>query len=240
MRQVEHHTWPRPPRALTRAEDGRRRTPRVRRESYEALLPAFAGGRFSLYLWEALGQSSGHKPNRHGTAVLWSDTFKERRAYLLAHLVAPWKLMLLDLAFRRNVGYFTARFVHALNGRCGRNDFDKPPVSLQVADWLEHQPGPVLLGMDANSPSVDHPDHNPTRCHFRILGPGDFKNRLLGPQPRHRLRDVLRTHLTADPDGRSRRRPSATGRSPSPNRLPGGQPTRCDHNPRDPSGFRRR
>ena len=41
---------------------------------------------------------------------------------------------------------------------------------------------------------------------FPWLGPGSFDRRLLGPDPRHRLRDTLRTYLDAHPDEYGRRR----------------------------------
>lgn len=202
----------------------------VRREAYEVIRPHFAGGCFSLDLWEGLGRTSEHKPNRHGTAILWSDTFTQRRERLLDHLVAPWKLMLVDLAFTRNLGYFTAASYHALNGRCGPDGFDKPRLSLQVADWLEHQPGAVLLGMDANSPELDHPDHERIRWCFEWLGPADFEGRLLGASTRHRLRDVLRTHLSTHPEKlEAIRAQRPEGPLAISHCLPGGEAKRYDH-----------
>jgi hypothetical protein len=159
----------------------------------------FDWGVFSLDLWgDRVREIS---PNRHGVAVLGSSQLApRRRPYLVDHLVAPWKMLVMDLALTRHRGYFTAVSYHALNGQRGKDGFDKPRLTLQVADWLEHQAQPVVLGMDANSPMVDHPDPAKVEWCFRWLGPGDFEGRLLGPSARHRLRDTLRTLLDARPE----------------------------------------
>jgi hypothetical protein len=157
-----------------------------------------AWGVYSLDLWGE--RISGISPNRHGVAVLGSAQLApRRRPYLVGHLVAPWKMLVVDLALTHHRGYFTGASYHALNGQCGADGFDKPRLTLQVADWLEHQPQPVVLGMDANSPMVDHPDPSKVEWCFRWLGPGDFEGRLLGPNPGHRLKDTLRTFLDARP-----------------------------------------
>jgi len=131
-------------------------------------------------------------PNKHGVAVAGSSQLAPRRCYLVEHFVAPWKMPAVDLALTHHRGYFTALSYHAFYGQCGQDGFDKPRLTLQVADWLEHQPQPVVLGMDANSPVVDHPDPAKAEWSFPWLGPGSFDRRLLGPNPRHRLRDTLR------------------------------------------------
>ena len=172
--------------------------------AFTELRRRFDWGVYSLDLWgDRVREIS---PNKHGVAVVGSSQLDPRRCYLVEDFVAPWKMLAADLALTHHRGYFTAVSYHALNGQCGRDGFDKPRLTLQVADWLEHQPQPVVLGMDANSPMVDHPDPSKIEWSFPWLGPGSFDGRLLGPSPRHRLRDTLRTYLTAHPDEYGRRR----------------------------------
>ena len=138
-------------------------------------------------------------PAGHGVAVLWSSRLAGRGARVLPYLVAPHRFLVCDLAFTERRGYFQACAYHALNGEQGEDGFDKPRMTYQVARWLEEQPGPVILGMDANSPDVDHPDFARTRCHFDWLGPRHLERALLGPEAKHRCRDVYRSLVDAKP-----------------------------------------
>lgn len=62
-----------------------------------------------------------------------------------------------------------------------------------IADWLAGQSGDVLLGLDANAPHVDHPDHRLNQ--WWRAGEVD----LLGHAPRHRLVDAYRRYLGDHP-----------------------------------------
>ena len=75
----------------------------------------------------------------------------------------------------------------ATGGRPGR-----PPLGYArqlfhrvCADWLTEHQGPMLFGVDANSPYLDHPDP----VQWRPSMAGDAT--LIGPQPRHHLTDAL-------------------------------------------------
>ncbi len=83
----------------------------------------------------------------------------------------------------------------ATSGRSGR-----PPLGYTrqlfhcvCADWLAEHDGPMLFGVDANSPYVDHPDP----AHWQPSMAGDAT--LIGPQPRHHLTDALYRWLDAHP-----------------------------------------
>jgi len=62
----------------------------------------------------------------------------------------------------------------------------------------------VILGGDFNTPKLDPPDQRDIRTHWhsgdnKLKGlPGD--DRLVGPEPIHGLRDVLRLYLADRPD----------------------------------------
>ncbi len=75
----------------------------------------------------------------------------------------------------------------ATGGRPGR-----PPLGYTrqlfhrvCADWVAEHDGPMLFGVDANSPYIDHPDP----AHWQPSMAGDAT--LIGPHPRHHLTDAL-------------------------------------------------
>jgi endonuclease/exonuclease/phosphatase family metal-dependent hydrolase len=76
----------------------------------------------------------------------------------------------------------------------------KPAFHAGIARWLAGLRAPVVFGMDAGAPEVDHPDF--THTVFRRPTPaagGLGEDQLLGEGAEHGLRDVLRTHLAANP-----------------------------------------
>ena len=80
----------------------------------------------------------------------------------------------------------------------------KPAQAVQLARWLASVQGPVVLGGDFNTPKVDPPDRGGIRTHWhsgddKLKGlPGD--DLLVGPEPVHGLRDVLRLYLANRPE----------------------------------------
>ncbi len=88
---------------------------------------------------------------------------------------------------------------HALHGGHGTI---KPATSQALGYWLSKQTGRVLVGMDANSPWVDHPDESRMEAcweqhpvlHATTMG---MERALLGPRGdrKHDLADVWRTFL---------------------------------------------
>jgi len=79
----------------------------------------------------------------------------------------------------------------------------KPAQAVQLAQWLASVEGPVILGGDFNTPKLDPPDQSDIRTHWhsgdkKLKGlPGD--DLLVGPEPIHGLRDVLRLYLADRP-----------------------------------------
>ena len=203
----------------------------VKQPAYEKFRELFADGVYSI--GPSLRRTE--PAPSHGVAVLWSDRLVSRGAQLLEYVVAPHRFLVCDLAFVEQRGYLRACSYHALNGEQGEDRFDKPRFTYQVARWLEDQPLPVIIGMDANSPAVDHPDFQQTRCHFDWLGLRHFERALLGPEARHRLSDVWRVWIDQHPeelDAIRRDRPKGplavshrTGRTST----RAGNPQRFDH-----------
>src|SRR5207249_4459190 len=80
----------------------------------------------------------------------------------------------------------------------------KPQQAVAFAAWLGTSVGPVILGADANTPLVDHPDFALTRTHWHtgdrhLRGaPGD--DCLWAATKAHGLRDALRRWLDDHPD----------------------------------------
>ena len=114
----------------------------------------------------------------------------------------------------------------ATGGRSGR-----PPAGYArqlfhrvCASWVAEQPGPVLFGVDANSPRVDHPD--PQRWEPALAGDAT----LIGPAPEHHFRDALYRWLDDCPEEFAlvqAERPD--GPLAISYRLPGGEARRYDH-----------
>jgi endonuclease/exonuclease/phosphatase family metal-dependent hydrolase len=165
-------------------------------EAFERFRALFADGVHSI----AHDLCDADPAPKHGVALLWSERLAGRGARLLNHMVLPHRFLVCDLAFVEQRGYFAACSYHALNGEQGEDGFDKPRFTYQVARWPEDQPTPIVIGMDANSPAVDHPDITKIECHFDWLGPRHFERALLGPEARHRLVDTWRVWLDTHPD----------------------------------------
>lgn len=67
----------------------------------------------------------------------------------------------------------------------------KPRQALLLARWLAERAGPVIFGIDANTPRIEHPDL------AQNIWWHDDEARLLGIERSHDARDVYREHLRA-------------------------------------------
>jgi exonuclease III len=70
----------------------------------------------------------------------------------------------------------------------------KPKSHVLLSKWLASRESPVLLGIDANAPKVDHPDYSQNVWWW----PDEPK--LLGEDRIHDLRDSFRDYLKHNPD----------------------------------------
>ena len=137
---------------------------------------------------------------KHAPAILGRAPFVAVARPPMRHLVAPDKVVVADVRVAGTPSFFTLASYHAHNGKQGPDHCDKPRLTMQVGEWLEGEWGPVIIGMDTNSPGTDHPDPELIDCCFSWLGPRQFERRLLGAEATHRLGDVLRTWLCEHPD----------------------------------------
>lgn len=180
---------------------------------------------FSLYLAPkpaSLGRRYGL-----GVAVFGAPTTSCRLVHLpLPDLVQPERLLAVEVWPVGHAAPLTVLNYHALHGGHGAV---KPQASAQVGQWLEEEQGTVLLGMDANSPDIDHPDFAETVCHWAQPPYTELEQQLLGPRKRHRLRDLFRDHLAQHPTeyGAVRRRAPAGPLAVS--HYSRGRPRRYDH-----------
>lgn len=154
----------------------------------------FDWGLLSLDHRPRLSGSGGAE--RLGVAVYGRAGLRVRSSGVLDHLPRPEKFLFVDVEAEGWRHPVTVASYHAAPGP------GKPESTLGVAHWLELQFGPAILGVDANSPSVDHPDHERSiycwgQAPYTLMEPA-----LIGPPSavRHRLRDALRLRLAAHPD----------------------------------------
>jgi hypothetical protein len=73
----------------------------------------------------------------------------------------------------------------------------------RLRDWVNATAGPLIVGADANTPEIDHPDRDLVRTRWftglrKLAGePGD--DVMFGGQPEHRLDDAFRCWLDQHP-----------------------------------------
>jgi hypothetical protein len=176
---------------------------------------------------------------RLGCAVLGASTTVFLGAQLLddAPFDAsdPERLGFLSRTVAAQVGICGARMVtacsfHARRTASRRVAQLKPVFLTGIARWLAKQPSPILFGMDANAPAVDHPDF--CRSSFRWPTPpegGSGEDQLLGPDAVHGLDDVLRRHLDQNPEELRRIRQQRPDGPLAISYRPTAEPARYDH-----------
>jgi endonuclease/exonuclease/phosphatase family metal-dependent hydrolase len=172
----------------------------------------------------------------HGVAVLGRSHIAPTVRPPASDLLAPEKLLAVDLQTDGLDHPLTIASYHAYAGRKGTDQLDKPLLSGQVAEWLAGETGSMVLAMDANSPWVDHPDPGQVECCFAQPDSWHMERALLHPVDKcHGLQDTLRTWLDKHPAEMARikaERPAGpltvshrTGRTA----LGPGNPRRYDH-----------
>lgn len=91
---------------------------------------------------------------RLGCAILGRHPFELRSVHLIDAAPLPERTLVCDIGCGDE--RLTVAGVHMPPGVTWKQL--KPQTFIAVADWLAAHFGPTLLGMDANSPKVDHPD----------------------------------------------------------------------------------
>lgn len=219
----------------------------LNRSVYRSLLPHPSAyqrmyERPTLFSWGALSTNLS-KPRgsevRLGCAVLGTTSTAMLRARLLdgasfgvtgaRRTAFLQRTIAVTLAIPGGRSLLACSF-HARPGPSSARTHLAPTFHAGVAGWLAGTAGPVVFGMDANAPAVDHPDF--ARTVFRRPAPpggGPGEDLLLGPDAEHGLRDVLRLHLAGDPERLAHLRDSAPHGPLAVSGVHAGEPVRHDH-----------
>lgn len=158
-------------------------------------LEGWADGVYGLDLWpQQPGQGGSYAL---GAAVLVRSALHEAGQVLdLPDIGRPERLIKASIPCAACQIPMTLVAYHALHGGHGTT---KPRTAERFAQWLEEQAGPVIVGMDANSPNLDHPDEDKIECFWDQPETHDMERRLVSGDRRHRLSDVWRTYLDEHP-----------------------------------------
>ena len=141
----------------------------------------------SHYTVDYLGQDA--EPS-HPCAILSSADIRLRNPLLMPDLPFPEKCMIVDAELDTTV--IKVSSFHTPPGVAVKEL--KPQSLVILAEWLKSRDFPVVLGIDANAPKVDHPDIARNKWWW----PDEAK--LLGEQKIHDLRDAFRDYLMNNPD----------------------------------------
>jgi exonuclease III len=149
--------------------------------------PMFEWGIHSITLRPSL-RSEGRRRGL-GTALLGRAPFFFKDAALLSSVPAPERALITDVDSPEGVIKVCA--FHVPPGATWGGPM-KSQTFRGFAEWLREQSGPVLVGMDANTPKLDHPTHSLNEWWRKD------EDLLLGATATHGLSDALRTHLSAN------------------------------------------
>jgi hypothetical protein len=121
--------------------------------------------------------------------VFGQQPFRLRKYYLLEDAPLPERTLVVEVDVADDP--FTVCSFHAPPGVNWKAL--KPQSLVALARWLSTRQGPLLVGMDANTPKTDHPDIHQNEWWWKE------EPLLLGAQPLHHLHDALRVWLAAHP-----------------------------------------
>jgi exonuclease III len=150
--------------------------------------PLFHWSVSSLTL-RAPGPAEG-RARRMGCSIFGRSPFRFVASSVLAHVAFPERTVV--VVAETDTGPHTFASFHTPPGASWGEI--KPATLKAIAEWLSEQKGRVVIGIDANTPKTDHPNPEENEWWW------DEEPLLLGPSPRHQLRDVLRVFLESRPD----------------------------------------
>ena len=149
----------------------------------------------SLFSWSAFsldirppGKNEG-RGRQLGCAVLGQTPFRLIGSSLLESTPLPERTLIVEV--ESPAGPLKVCSFHAPPGVSWHEK--KPQSFLALAHWLTQHQSEVIVGMDANAPKRDHPDHQQNEWWW------EEEECLLGDQPLHSLKDALRVWLAAHP-----------------------------------------
>lgn len=182
--------------------------------SYRLLKEHFRASHWSRYSLE-FGRRQAQKPRQsgYGSAVLGSRDFAVKEARRLSHRllrsVPDPRARDLTLLVRVSSGrhHMTLLSLHIPNAQSWGYE-SKREMIRAIASRFRHSRTTTIVGIDANSPWMDHPDQEQNQ-YTKEGTPKDRCERLLHGSGAHRLRDVYRIYLEDHPverDGIRRKR----------------------------------
>ncbi len=124
-----------------------------------------------------------------GCAVLGREPFEVRDFELIWTAPFPERTVCADVSGPD--GKFLCCSFHAPPGVTHKEK--KPQSFVAIADWLADRSQPIVFGFDANTPKWDRPDLNKSAWHW------EDEPVLVGPEPRHDLKDAFRVYLNQNP-----------------------------------------
>jgi len=148
----------------------------------------FDGGYYSMnYLHDKSGLP---RSRRLGCAIFASGRIEVTNPSLVPRLPLPER----SLVVEAKINLFEMK-ICSLHTPPGVSWGElKPRSHLMLAEWLERRDAPVILGIDANAPKVDHPEYGRNEWWW----PDEAK--LLGEDRIHDLRDAFREYIGCHAD----------------------------------------
>ena len=149
----------------------------------------------SLFSWSAFSldirppRNNEGRGRQLGCAVVGQAPFRLLGSSLLESTPLPERTLIVEV--ESPAGPLKVCSFHAPPGVSWGEK--KPQSFLALAHWFTQHPSGVLVGMDANAPKRDHPDHQQNEWWW------EEEECLLGSQPLHSLKDALRVWLAANP-----------------------------------------
>jgi hypothetical protein len=144
-----------------------------------------------------------------GCAVGWTRRFvregaPERLPSVPGTLFpAPERTLAVSLRDRRSGLSFVAGSLYQVPGRRTATNKWGPEAKRNTnttwAPWLGSRTAATIIGLDTNSPEIDHPDEALMKFYSDPLIGSQREEWILGLNARHRLRDALREHLRSHP-----------------------------------------
>lgn len=157
-----------------------------------------AGLDWVVTAWDA-GAPALTTPGRRRVAAVAGRGPRPTSIGYLRDLDRPERMMFATIG--SGPGSFTVASYHAPSGpEAGISKVDGAHILL---DWVQSVDGPLILGADANTPKLDHPDPDKARTHWqtgirKLSGrPGD--DVMFGGRPEHDLEDAYRRYLSQNP-----------------------------------------
>jgi endonuclease/exonuclease/phosphatase family metal-dependent hydrolase len=148
----------------------------------------FSNHHFSLdYNYIKRGADSS-LPRKRACAIFSTADIPLRKPLLILDLPYPEKCLILDAEL--DAAVIKVCSFHTPPGASVKEL--KPLSHMILAEWLKTRNHPVILGIDANAPKVDHPDITKNEWWW----PDEPK--LLGKEKIHDLRDAFRDYLIND------------------------------------------